>query len=298
MSGQNTLEYCALNVVTHPHSPEKYITLFKTALRQRNLGIINKNNSAIITSVYETNESVGKWKTTPLEGEICKFMNIDQDSDWFNLETNKIAKEHEKNSISIPENLKPNSQRFSFIFFPDIHILFVEIKDRKNKTSPSVVRKAFESIFNYQNTKKLFKRIDITVLPQSDKVEEALNLKVLEKIEYRVTRPNPDHVPVDEEEYLNDLDAQDIDEIVKTIYGQQGGSIKLKKNEEDIVRIASRNGYVKARGQDAYGNKKKVDTHEHPWVKKQKYNPNLQTAWNAIIQNIGKSIKELIPKQK
>lgn len=294
MSGTNTLEYCALNIVTHPHSPKKYIDLFKTAFKQRNLGIINKNTSALLSTVHVSKENLGKWKTPPIEGEICKFMNINPDSDWFNLQTNKTAKEDEKNSISIPEYLKPNSQRYSFLFFPDIHILFVEIKDRKNKTSPRVLQQAFASIFNYQNTLKKFKKITVTVMPQKNKVEEALNLKVIEKIEYRVTRPNPDHVPMDEDEFLDDMNQQEIEEFVKTIYGQQGSSLKLKDDEKNVVKIASRNGYVKARGQDAAGNKKLIDTQSHPWVKKKKYNSGTQSNFQAFVENIDKSIKELL----
>ncbi|WP_170827816.1 DUF4747 family protein, partial [Vibrio parahaemolyticus] len=49
-----------------------------------------------------------------------KYTNIDKHSDWYDLVSKDVASEEDQLKIKqLPDHLKPNMARFSFIFFPD-----------------------------------------------------------------------------------------------------------------------------------------------------------------------------------
>ncbi|WP_356948007.1 MULTISPECIES: DUF4747 family protein [Alteromonadales] len=57
---------------------------------------------------------------------MFRYTNIGQNAQRFNISTNDFASEDEIVEASSPKNLKSNSARFSYIFFPKQYLFFYE----------------------------------------------------------------------------------------------------------------------------------------------------------------------------
>lgn len=135
MSKDKKIIIGAINITIQPHTPETYISLFRDAYQLKRPANVHGDQFAILSAVYKLERD--QKEPGPITGDIFKFTNINLASQWFNIETNDFATEEEVNDVNIPENLKPNTSRFSYIFFPEQHLFFYEGYYDGNTLAPS-----------------------------------------------------------------------------------------------------------------------------------------------------------------
>ncbi len=274
----------AINITMQPHKPESYVKLFQDAKRFRCLSRISKDKSGIIASAMYLNKDKGK--TSPLTGDIYRFTDIDLKGSWFNFETNEHAKDNELDSVNIPENLKPNSSRFSYIFFPESHILFYESYYDGHSLGNKSALKLIEGVLNNEKLVEKYGVIDVTVIPSKEKLKEAMSIYDMNKLTMLVKRPNPDDHSSAEEEVLKRLASQNVKEYRHQLIAVSGESIKPDNETTILTLVASNNGYVTVNGKNEDGIPVEYKTTDHPWTDVDYYDPDIQTGFGAFSSKI------------
>lgn len=277
MPKEKTIWISALNIKTQPHTPDKYIDLFNDAFSLKQIIKLRADDHGMIG-----------WKRfidpdSPLEGitgEIYKFLQLDPNRPWLNLQEGKEAEPQELEDIQIPEFMKPNMSSFRFAFFPKGHRLFFETYSDRNRIGPSLVLTLFEKIFSHPSIRDKYGEVDVFLEPSREKLEEILSIFDLRRLEMRITRPNPDDSFEFEQSVFKrmELESADIYE-----YNVKGKGINPSEDTRNLARVAASNGYVKGVGQGQDGKRVDESTQKHPLRDHIEYNSDLESSAEVFL---------------
>lgn len=263
MARKRRLTIGVINITMHPHKPERYVDLIKAAVTNRCVSSIGNLQSVLITSVGSF--ELGNDKPDAiLRGNLVKFQNIDFDGNWFDTESNAVAAEQDLASVNIPPNLKPNSMFYDFVFFPDKHLLVYEAKSKDSSITPAVAVKAFTNIFNQSALQDEFGVIEVTHIPETHLLDNALALKNISNIKLHITRPNADSFAKIERQYLQQMNDGNVAEIIEERRAIKGESLVIDEDLRNSAKIAEKNGYAEVRGHDSAGKPINFSTLSHP----------------------------------
>lgn len=280
---QSKISVCALNVTMHPHSPEKYIKLFKK-IRDLNLKILVYGDQVLrLSSFYKITPSNFNKKEI-YEGEFIKYSDISKNSSWFNTETNEPASEEDKENIMIPKELKPKGGRYSFVFLPQTHLLVYERFANGKGVPPKQLEKYFHEIFKHPDIIEEFGDVNIAILTEPSQINHMLSLKGITSISLRTRKPNPDglnNVERSIQERFSRINAVEEDRIIKSERGQQlkpDDDFKLEAN------IAARNGFVKVSRKNHLGHTVRYSSLDKPMERIVSFDPSeARMPFDAII---------------
>ena len=265
MARNKVLKAAVLNIVIHEnHSPEKYISLFKTAYKKRIKAHMRGDYYGILgwLSAYsKTNNSKA------LYGLVWRFTEINPDLPILDIDT--LEKVNENPPI-IPDKYKYNAKDIYFYFDSTTHRLYFDAK-----ISPNSIAKFFYGIFANEYIKDKFGVIDVTIEQSSEGLIKLKKIPFLEKIEIYIKRPNPDDLEDFESELFKEWEEENIQSSKQEYKSIKNKSIKPSKKTNTLMRLAKSNGYVWARGKDERGVPVEVSTEDHPYVKRVKYDPDL-----------------------
>lgn len=251
----------AINIKIHPHSPEKYIELFLDAIALKSIVPIR---GSIHGSLSRFNFIDPRDKMRGFKGYIYKFLNIDPNQPWFDVENEKVADADGLKSISAIKNMKPNLSSFLYFFAPRKHrIFFTTYYDTKGISAKSICN-FFKNLFYQPSIIKKYGEVEIIIEPSTDSLERIMKMPQIDRLELVISRPNPDDHGEAERKVLgrlNKLNAKKLSEQYESINHET-----LKPDEELMVlsKIAASNGYVKASGRDEAGKKVYESTLTHP----------------------------------
>lgn len=272
MAKQQTIEISGINLVTQPHSPEGYVSIFEYIKQHNPHFSVHGNDHIQFTHIKPLDE---KNMLNGIKGQILKFSHIDQDSAWVNIASGEALDGDD--APKIPPEKQPNGSYFDFVFYPspshkeNNHKLLYVSKYRdphKKKTvslSPLMVNRFFEQLIrssDFQDGTE-FKTVDATVIPQKDALQEMLRLDIINKIEIVIKAPNADVEDYDEVSILERMENINVSQIQKTFLADNR-SIKPDAKILKEAKIASENGFVKIEGEDNIGNKVKKSTTDVP----------------------------------
>ncbi|MEP9038694.1 DUF4747 family protein [Enterobacter hormaechei] len=245
MARAKKLTYGAVNITMHPHSPEKYVELFRMA--RKNASNVNLRGDSFATLSYFYPYKKGQVISEPFEGEILKYTDIDVNGDWFDIVKKDIASDEEKERINIPDNLKPNVARFSFVFLPASHLLVYEMQDKSRYLTSRQIESFLNGIFSHERVIEKFGKVNVTILTEPDSVERMLSLKGITCINMVTRRPNPDDLASAESVMQKRFKRIGVIEEDKTYKSERGQEIKPDGELKQDALIASRNGAVSIR---------------------------------------------------
>lgn len=270
----------AINITMHPHSPKTYVKLFKDAQKMKCFSKMAKDKAGLIASAnYHDKE---KGKTSAIRGDLYRFSHIDTEGNWFNTLTNQHAEDGELDEVNIPEHLKPNSSRFSYLFFPESHVLFYESYYDSHSLGSHSALKLIEGVFNDERLVKKYGVVDVTVIPCKESLSEALSIASINKLTMLIKRPNPDNHKEAEQKVLKRLNTQNIAKYKHEIVSVPGMGLDLDKDSKTLAEIAARNGTVEVKGRDREDHPIEYKTKDHPWEHAEYYDPNVETAYNTF----------------
>ncbi|MEY5509487.1 DUF4747 family protein, partial [Salmonella enterica subsp. enterica serovar Corvallis] len=189
----------------------------------------------------------GQVISEPFEGEILKYTDIDVNGDWFDIVKKDIASDEEKERINIPDNLKPNVARFSFVFLPASHLLVYEMQDKSRHLTSRQIEGFLNGIFSHERIIEKFGKVNVTILTEPDSVERMLSLKGITCINMVTRRPNPDDLASAESVMQKRFKRIGVIEEDKTYKSERGQEIKPDGELKQDALIASRNGEVSIR---------------------------------------------------
>lgn len=272
----------ALNITIHPHSPEKYIQLFRDARRLRRSVRYKANHYAMLGSVrnIERDEFA-----SGIYGLLYRHLDFEQDEPWLNIREEKPADEDDLESITIPEHLKPGLIMTRYVFFPTKHRLFYEMKNEENKhLGPTTAQKIFNTILNQECLVKEYGEVTVVIEPSKEGLDKIFRIPKLERLSMEVCRPNADDLEEAERKLFKRLTRQNAQKEEVELIAEKGASLEPDDDTKMLARIAASNGKVYGKGKDENNNPLEESTIEHPWSDVVKFNPKIQDGLSAFLQ--------------
>ncbi len=262
MARTKKFQISALNIVTQPHSPEGYVSLFRALYALRRAYPVRGNQHLMIGELERVDREDPRYG---LSGRIYRFVQIDQDAPWFNVENREEASDQELAEIRIPTALKPNLVSFNFVFYPRGHQLYFESISKGATLGESSMQRFFSQICATPSIIEQFGSVDITVVPEHEQLERILSLPSLSKLVIDLRRPNPDDLASDEQRVLARLQKMNTRRLVETLTSERGATIEPDEEVKVLARVAARNGSVSAIGYQSDGDKVEESTIDRPW---------------------------------
>lgn len=293
MARDKKLEYGALNITIHPHTPKKYLQLFMAARRLKPSAKLRGDQFGRIGTIHKLERDQAE--PGPIVGEIMKFTNIDVDGEWFNIDSRKTATKDDLSGIKIPEHLKPNLSRFSFIFFPKEHILVYEgYYDGKILTA-SLAEMLFEKTLNHPTLTNKFGKVFVSHIPEASIIDRILNLRGITSLTLVTKRPNPDSLKTTEKRVHDRLRKLNAAQEERTLKSISGNELLLDDELKLEAKVAAKNGIVELKRYNHDGKKEEFSTKNHPMRKTEFYNPNAESAFE-ILRDVAFNIRKEITK--
>ncbi|NDV20862.1 DUF4747 family protein [Pseudodesulfovibrio sp. JC047] len=258
------MEVAVINITTHPHTPKKYVQLFRDAFKLKYPVGYRGVESFIL------NKPISIVKKKPLKGlsgHFHKFTEIDTHGDWLNLlKLEAVTSEDGEPVINIPEEMKPNLKTAPFVFLPRGHRLFFPSRDGKVTFSPQLIAKSLMNLFSHEQIRESYGDVTVTVETEKETINHILKIPALTKLFVDVTLPNPDDFSGDEKHALERMQKQHARKIQIALTGAKAEGIKPDADTKGFMKLSTSNGYVKAEGYDAESKKVEKSTSDHPVV--------------------------------
>lgn len=291
MAKEKKLVIGAINITIQPHTPQKYLDLFRDTYKLKKSVKISGDQYGLLVGMFKLNRD--QKKLGPIAGDIFRFTNIDPSAKWFNTTTNGFASDDDVDEINIPENLKPNSSRFSYIFYPEQHLLFYEGYYDSNSFGPKNAERFVERLFNVNEIIDKYGKVDVTHVPEKDTLAEAIKLHHKEKIEMTIKRPNPDTFADTERRVLERMQARNVETFEQSYKAIQGDSIEMDEDLETMAFISAKNGNFYIKGKDENFRPIEFSTTKHPLKLIEYYDPNTESAFE-LLQRRANELKDSI----
>ncbi len=267
----------ALNIKIHPHSPTKYVELFKDTYRLAASAQIRGADYGTIgwlTDVVEGKPEYG------MNGELYKFLNIDPHDPWFDQRTRQIVEiDEESDELPVPEHLKPNLKKLYYVFYPHKHRFFFDAKN----FSPNHARKMLSGLFGHPDIAKKYGQVDIEIESSTEAIDKILSIPAKTRLEIRISIPNGDDTSSEEQRVIDRLRRQNARTITETYTALKEVGLEPDEDTITLMRVAKSNGYIKASG---YGeDEKKIEhsTESHPLLTPTYYNPDTTSGREAML---------------
>jgi Domain of unknown function (DUF4747) len=262
MRTTRTIEISALNIAMHqPHSPQRYVSLFWDAKRSRKLVQIGQLHGALIGRLGGGREYVPGML---IVGEIYRFVKIDAALPWFNTLTSEPASEGDLEGLSIPEHLLPNLRRIEFTFRPDIHRLWFISKDRDDRLGPMAAERFFQTLFDSVAQEQQYPKVEVTVVPDKESIEELLSTPRMERVHIELKRPNPDDSDDLQVRWMRKLQNNGARSMVTTLTAADASGLTLDEETKGLARASALNGHVVVTARNATGKRFEESTRDKP----------------------------------
>lgn len=292
MSLKKKLSYSALNIVTHPHSQQNYVKLFFTLGKLEHPVKLRGDCYATISHVNYLDKS--DKQNSPIIGEIVKYTNIDKDAEWYDIKSQDVATEEDLLHVkSIPDHLKPNMAKFSFIFYPDTHVLVFENFYDQKSLSPNYAHSLFDSLCSRTEVVAAFGDVTVTIVPQMHEIDTILSVSGLYYLRMVTTRPNPDQLTQTEGKVktrLSNINAYSEERIFKAA---KDNELRLDEVLKLEAKVAAKNGVVDLKRKNESGKVEPFSTKEHPLVDDNFYDPATTNTYDELLRK-GREIKDRI----
>lgn len=281
----------AINITIQPHTTELYLDLIKDVYKLKKPVSIHGEQCALFAGLYKLDRD--QVEPGPVSGDIFKFTDIDMNAQWFNTETSDFAEKDELGKINIPENLKPNSSRFSYIFFPKQHLFFYEGYYDGKTFAPSNAERFLERQLNHPEIIEKYGRVDVTHVPAIDALNEALKVPFKERIEMIIKRPNPDDHAEAEQRVMERMRARNVATYEQKYKAVTGESIEMDDELQTLAHISAKNGSFLVKGKGLDSKPIEISTTAHPWRQSEYYDPDAESPFE-IFSRVAIEMKDVI----
>jgi hypothetical protein len=283
MARNRKFTIAGLNIVTHPHSSDGYVQLFKSFFREALSVLVRKNQRVMLGEMRPI--VTGQNLSNGIFGRIYEFDQIDPDAPWFNVKKNEVATNEEVSQITIPADLKPNLAFFEYVFYPKTHKLYFITSYSNESLSPNYVEKLFLQLVELPIIRKNFGKVEIKLMPDKSQLKKILSMHRLAKLTIDVARPNPDDNADAEEEVFKRLEEEHARRIVKVLVAEPNESIVPNEDTKLLAKVAAMhgNGKVEAVGFNQAGERIEVSTSKKPWKEPIIYDPDEITLTDKFL---------------
>lgn len=265
MPRRRILKVGALNVVTHPHSALHYAKLFSRAYALQTPTKIRGADWGLLASLSATVKDKDKEPPGLMGGTIFRFLNIDQNEPWLNLNTRKAVDPNE--APDVPMHLKPHLRFAHFVFFPKGHRIFFD----STHLAPNNAQQLFESLFRHETLVREFGQVSVHIETDRDEFEKLISIAHKQKVFVDITLPNPDDPGADEQEVINRMDGQNIRRKVAVYTARTDEGIHPDEQTAAEMKAARSNGILRVIGRDENNRRVEGATTHIPWRLEEQY---------------------------
>jgi len=280
MNRQRSLTFGAINItLPPPHAAKTYLDLFMAAQQEGATVSLQGDWVGLIgLATPEDDPEAG----LVIRGEFYKYVDLDAARDWYNVLSRKPAEPSELRRLSIPEELKPHFQFLPFVFFAKGHRLIAVTRDGKDAMSIRQMETVLNNAMNTEAIQAKFGRVEVTVEPSLETLDEILTMPHLHRLELEIKRPNPDDFEEFEQDFLDELEKQRASGIGMQISAQSGETLRPSQRTTWLAQIAKSNGKVVGTG-GLRGKTRTLSTAKHPFEQRESYMPWLETRSDAVL---------------
>lgn len=294
MPRMRSIKISALNIVTHPHSPQTYVDLFKDAYALGKSVRYRANHYGILGFVHELKEG------EPLEGiygEIHRFIDFSTDEPWINLKKHKKADKADMTAMVLPEHLRPGFNSCRFAFFPKRHRFFFESKTEGNKSiSAKTMRDMMDGLLNQLALRKAYGEVTVVIEPTSESIEKIFQIHKLERLDMEINLPNADELNAAEKKVLQRLANQNARKEEIVLVASSGMSLDPDNDTKTLAKVAAVNGVAKGRGKTSKNRPVFESTTDHPWEDTVQFNPKLQGGREVFLARVSDNLNKFMQR--
>jgi hypothetical protein len=287
MARPASFELSCINVRVHSkHEASEYSEFWKMLYQMRRPLVTRSGIALMIGEAYK--ESAGP---RPLySGAFYRFIQINPDDPWFDIEQHKPADQQDVKKISIPAHLRPNLQSIPYIFDLASHRLYVMSSSKSGTLSPASVLRLVSELSGHHKVTDRFKAVDLTISTRRQDVEKLFSWRVLQRVEITVERTNPSDFEDEAKvfQYLTNLGAQR--ETRGYVKASDAKTITPDDDMRALAAVAADNGLVSVKGINTEGKPDRATSQDYPWRRKSTYNRKVQTlmdAFRGVVESIG-----------
>ncbi len=286
------LYVASLNIVLHPHSPQKYIDLLNTIFANKLDAKVRGDDALMLGSFYRVGEETSKPKI--YAGNIYKYLKLDAAEDWFNMLKMDAASREDVKNIQIPDHLKPHFKKFQYVFFPNKHRLYFITRKTGHSLSPLMLKRFFDTIATRAELAS-FGELTVTVQPEKGVTEELFQIGNISLIDLEILKPNPDDHDEWEEDVLERLKELNAGKEKRQYFAAGADGLKPDANLKALAAVAAENGSVYVKGKTD-GNVVELSTKDRPLTTSTSYNPDLQSELDALLEKAQELHREITRK--
>jgi hypothetical protein len=227
-------------------------------------------------------------------GHFYRFVQLDKDAGWFNIDAHKPAEKDDLEQIKIPPNLQPNLKMLTYYFDVHKHRLYFVSRDSSASLSPGQVERLLKSLAERPSLVQRFGAIEIQIATEVETVTSLLTWPVLRNMCITLERPNPTDFE-DEEAVFRRLQEMGARREVRE-YSKADEAKTLTPNGEmrSMAAVAADNGRVHVNGIDGNGVSRSADSQDYPWKKKRYYQPQIESQTDSFLG----FVRELFMRRK
>ena len=284
----------AFNVRLHDFDKHSYSDLINFLFDMKRSIDVRGDNALLIKSLESKEDDLSGDGKTSYTGEIIRYTKIDDSGQWFNSETLATATDGDLRQVRIPDYLHPNMNAYSYIFFPEVHLLIVQTYGSFGSISPKTIKSFLERLCRDGRVVDRFGAIEIDIVSDASDLEKLFDIEVVKKINIFISRPNADHWPDDlDEEIQQRLREQNAKEERQEIIAAPGQSIEPNDRTKNYSRVATRNGKVIVEGREA-GVRVTRSTEQFPLEVSEKYAPDLVSEAQAVVVAAARALRSFL----
>ena len=266
MSRRHKMEVGGLNIKLHPHSDEIYRNFIHDLYSLKASAKVHGDRHGLITSLdRRSNEN------EVVAGVLTTFLEIDDDGRWFNTDTMKEASDNERETIIIPNNLRPNSKAFRFQFSLKRHELVFEHYSEGDILTHNSAERFFKNLTSRRKIVNTYGDVKMSIIQSKGSAEKIFTIPRITDLEILIEKPNADIWGEDFEEQAEEhLEEKNARSMRVSYKSERGQGIKRDDELDALIRASVNNGRSIAKGYGPKGHQI-VSTDSYPKVEQEMY---------------------------
>lgn len=166
-------------------------------------------------------------------------------------------------------------------------------RDGQDALSVRQVAGILEVILRDAQIEKEFGRVEITIEPSLETLDEILTLPNLRKLKLDIAPPNPDDFADFERDLFDDLDEQHAGSLKVELTAAGGETLTPNEKMKKLAMVAQSNGKVVGIGGER-GKSRTLSTTQHPLEIVEFYEPDAQPRSTAVFERAFAVVSQLL----
>ena len=267
------IEFSALDISAHPHPAGIYPKLFDRARRLKKAFKIVGHEFGELSELSKHKDPKSD-EVVAISGVVYRYLKIDENADWFDVETGEEATDDAKSGLSIPSNLRPNLRRIYWVFDVPNHVLIFATHNGDASLSPIQAEGFFSRLMDQAAAGlEEVEYTEVTKVKSKEAIQQIFKNHRVSRLEIELSRPNADDSESALGKILKQMEAEGARKSNEVLTGDDDNGLKESPRIKEKLLASQRIGRAQAVVFGSDGEKDTIDTNEHPLIEAIVYEP-------------------------